>query len=137
MRQSRLQFEIKKNPQTQAAEATNATESLQQAPQTAPAEDMRALLLEVRQGFASIADKMDTLTTRMDTIVRKIDGHETRIKETEQRISTTEDATAHLQKSITQMDKLLKVIAAKNEDIEARSRRSSRKHQHRQDGGLC
>ncbi|KAJ1204973.1 hypothetical protein NDU88_000408 [Pleurodeles waltl] len=86
---------------------------------------MKALLLTMQSSLSSIDGKMDTMTTRLDLLTAGLEKHSGRITEAEQRISNGEDVMQKRQEQLSQMDKLLKVIALKNEDLEARSRRNN------------
>lgn len=87
--------------------------------------DMANILQEMRQGFATVVDKVDRMSSRMDAIAHKLDGHEDCIKEAVGHISESDDVTATHRVQLTRIDKLLPVIATKNEDLEARSRRNN------------
>ncbi|KAJ1115970.1 hypothetical protein NDU88_004190 [Pleurodeles waltl] len=83
---------------------------------------MKALLLTMQSILSSIDGKMDTMTTRQDLLTAGLEKQSGRITEAEQRIPNVEDVMQKRQEQLSQMDKLLKVIALKNEDLEARSR---------------
>ncbi|KAJ1163386.1 hypothetical protein NDU88_003844 [Pleurodeles waltl] len=65
------------------------------------------------------------MTTRLDLLTAGLEKQSGRITEAEQLISNVEDVMQKRQEQLSQMDKLLKVIALKNEDLEARSRRNN------------
>lgn len=123
-RQPPLNFSSRKAKQTGTEDGGDDGGAARDLPPP-PTEDLKAILFEMRQGFATIADKVDTLSTRMDAVANKLEGHAQRIKEAEERLSVVEDSAAGAQTAIAQMDKLLKVIANKSEDMEARSRRNN------------
>ncbi|KAJ1186146.1 hypothetical protein NDU88_002929 [Pleurodeles waltl] len=87
--------------------------------------EMKALLLTMHSSLSSIDGKMDTMTTRLDLLTAGLEKQSGWITEAEQRISNVEDVMQKRQEQLSQMDKLLKVIALKNEDLEARSRRNN------------
>ncbi|KAJ1198611.1 hypothetical protein NDU88_002450 [Pleurodeles waltl] len=87
--------------------------------------EMNALLLIMQSSLSSIDGKMDTMTTRLDLLTAGLEKQSGRITEAEQRISNVEDVMQKRQEQLSQMDKLLKVIALKNDDLEARSRRNN------------
>ncbi|KAJ1176859.1 hypothetical protein NDU88_002126 [Pleurodeles waltl] len=86
---------------------------------------MKALLLTMQSSLSSIDGKMDTMTTRLDLLTAGLEKQSGRITDAEQRISHVADVMQKRQEQLLQMDKLLKVIALKNEDLEARSRRNN------------
>lgn len=61
----------------------------------------------------------------MEAVVNQLDQHELRLKEAETRVSVLEDGATTRRGQITQMDKLLRIIAEKNKDLEARSTRNN------------
>ena len=77
----------------------------------------------MRERLVSIENKMDALTSRLGPITRKLIKYDNRL--VEGRISSAEDSLTTKGETLHKMDKVLHVIAAKNEDLEARSRRSN------------
>lgn len=125
-RQPRLTFDGQKKLSRLTPDDRNAEAG--PSPRESPSvlsSELKQMMQEMRQGFTTIAEKMDDMSMRMDAFVHKLEGHEERLNEAEQRISNTEDRTTQLQSQVAHMDKLLKVIASKNEDLEARSRRNN------------
>ncbi|KAJ1088445.1 hypothetical protein NDU88_001602 [Pleurodeles waltl] len=62
---------------------------------------------------------------RLDLLNNKLKGYVGRIPEAEEHISNIEDTVKAKSEQLLQMDKNLKIIANKNEDLEARSRRNN------------
>ncbi|KAJ1140654.1 hypothetical protein NDU88_007003 [Pleurodeles waltl] len=87
--------------------------------------EMKALLLTMQSSLSSIDGKMDTMTTRLDLLTAGVEKQSGRITEAEQRISNVEDVMQKRQEQLSQINKLLKVIALKNEDLEDKSRRNN------------
>lgn len=118
-RQSKIPFETKK-----ASKSAPTTDGSPPPPEPQE-EDWKALLLNMQRSLTSIDAKIDNMNTRMDSVVGKLEDHDSRIKEAEKRISTLEDGATSSARQVTQMDRLLRIIAEKNEDLEARSRRNN------------
>lgn len=125
-RQPKLNFEAaKKGSKSTADDQEQDLAECAGGGANSQASDMANILQEMRQGFATVVDKVDRMSSRMDAIAHKLDGQEDCIKEAERHISESDDVTATRTVQLTRMDKLLPVIAAKNEDLEARSRRNN------------
>ncbi|KAJ1122104.1 hypothetical protein NDU88_000608 [Pleurodeles waltl] len=86
--------------------------------------DMKSLRMAMQQSLMSIESKMDNMCTRMDVITNKLEKQDGRIMETEHRISAVEDAMSTRGKQLLNMEKVLKLISAKNEDLEVRYHRN-------------
>ncbi|KAJ1141401.1 hypothetical protein NDU88_007734 [Pleurodeles waltl] len=87
--------------------------------------EMKALLLSMQSSLSSIDSKMDNMTASLDLLTNKLEKHVGCISETEQRISHVKDTMHAKSQQLLQMDKLLKIIVNKNEDLEGRSRRNN------------
>ena len=115
-KQARLPFETTRTTElTEGDMAQGSGSSHKQA--AAPAQDNLVSL-------SSLEGTMDDVSSRMDTFAQKIDQHDHQLREAEQRISNVEDSAANNKNTLQEMEKVLKHIAAKNEDLEARSRRN-------------
>ncbi|KAJ1170883.1 hypothetical protein NDU88_002754 [Pleurodeles waltl] len=75
------------------------------------------IMAELPAGFRSI----DALVSRLDCMGEKINHHATCLDGAEEHISGLEDGTTSLSKWVDKMEHLLKTMALKNEDLEARS----------------
>ncbi|KAJ1172926.1 hypothetical protein NDU88_004768 [Pleurodeles waltl] len=87
--------------------------------------DMKSLLLATKGSLASIETKMDTMSLRIDVMAHKLGSHDGAIYEAEQRLSTVEDDSSTCGQRLTNMDKVLHIIAAKNWDLEVRSQHNN------------
>lgn len=125
-RQPKLVFDAKKTVTSSHTEeqAQNAEDSSQAQSSTSD-DEVKTLLLAMQQSLTALSGKMDMMNTRLDFLVLKVDKHDEQLKEAKRRISDTEDTTSQLHQQMSHMDKLLKVIASKNENLEARSRRNN------------
>lgn len=87
--------------------------------------DTTVLLLELCSGFKALNKRLDALDRQFDGLGEWIDRHKTRLDTTEGRISDLEDGAAQTTKRVEHLDRIMKTVAVKNEDLEARSRRNN------------
>ncbi|KAJ1092490.1 hypothetical protein NDU88_005600 [Pleurodeles waltl] len=73
----------------------------------------------MQESLTSIDQKVDALTMQLDAVMHKIKKHDSQLKEAEQRICTAEDDLVAKGEMLLNMEKILKVIAAKNEELKA------------------
>lgn len=90
-----------------------------------PAVAQTALLAEIRAGFKSLDGRFDTLDKRLDAMGAKLETHERRLDTVEGRTSDLEDGATQSLKRLERVEKILKDVAIKNKDLEARSRRDN------------
>lgn len=81
-----------------------------------------AVLVELRGGFWALDTRFDSLDKKMEALGARLDNQEGRLTTAEGRISDLEDGTAQSTRRLERMEKLLKAVAVKNEDLEARGR---------------
>ncbi|KAJ1213385.1 hypothetical protein NDU88_001022 [Pleurodeles waltl] len=86
--------------------------------------DLKEILLNVKTSLKTIDGKLDLLTARLDQVKQCVDMHESRLDNLETRISDIDDQQTESKEQLLKMDRILDIINAKNEDLEARSRRS-------------
>ncbi|KAJ1140065.1 hypothetical protein NDU88_006426 [Pleurodeles waltl] len=96
------------------------------AEEGSPEMSVRAMFMELKTSLAGIDAKLDHVTERLDRIRARVDDHDARFETLETRTSEIEDARSGDREQIAQMEHLLEVIRNKNEDLEARSRRTNR-----------
>lgn len=94
-------------------------------PVTDTAPQLTAILQEMRAGFKSLDGRFDSLEKRMDSMNVKIQAHDRRLDLAESRISYVEDNVSKSLKRLERVEHILKDVAIKNEDLEARSRRNN------------
>lgn len=82
-------------------------------------------LLAVQASLLAINGKIDKLNLRMDHMSSKLDKQAQRLGEAETRIADTEEGLQAVADKAASMEKVLAVIQARNEDLEARSRRNN------------
>lgn len=119
-RQPTLQFSSQKS--TRSTPDTDA-DQIDHSSATAP--ELKDILLAMQTSLTSIESKMDAMTARLDGLSHKVDAHESRIAEQERRTSDLEDTAATADTRVREMERVLKTLAAKNEDLESRSRRNN------------
>ena len=79
----------------------------------------------IQTSLSSLEGKLDDVTASMDSFAQRVDRQNQQFADAEQRIFTVEDQTAAHTSTLREMEKVLKVISAKNEDLEAGSRRNN------------
>lgn len=82
-------------------------------------------LLAVQASLLAIDGKIDKLNLRMDHMSSKLDKQAQSLGEAETRIADTEEGLQTAADKTSSMEKILAVIQAHNEDLEARSRRNN------------
>lgn len=82
-------------------------------------------MLEMRSSLRTIDSKLDVFTSQLESVKQKVDTHETRLDVLENRHSDLHDFQVETKEQVLQMDKVLGLLRAKNEDLEARSRRNN------------
>ncbi|KAJ1153855.1 hypothetical protein NDU88_006613 [Pleurodeles waltl] len=87
--------------------------------------NLKGILMDVKTSLRTKDGKMDLLTARLDQVKQWVDTHESRLDGLENRISDIDDQQFKSREHQLKIDKVLDVIKAKNEDLEARSRRSN------------
>ncbi|KAJ1082416.1 hypothetical protein NDU88_002584 [Pleurodeles waltl] len=87
--------------------------------------DLKEILLNVKTSLKTIDGKLDLLTARLDQVKQHVDTQESRMDNLENRISDIVDQQTESKEKLLKMNRILDIIKAKNEDIEARSHRSS------------
>lgn len=90
-----------------------------------PSSHLTALLQEMRVGFKSLDSRFDSLDKRMDDMGSKLQAHDRRLDLAESRISDIEDSAPMSLKRLERIEHILKDVAIKKEDLEARSRRNN------------
>ncbi|KAJ1148817.1 hypothetical protein NDU88_001643 [Pleurodeles waltl] len=82
---------------------------------------LKRLIQSPTYGYVtSIESKMDNMCTRMGTITYKLERQDGRIMKAEHRISAVKATGSAREEQLLNMDKILKLVSAKNEDLEAR-----------------
>lgn len=89
----------------------------------AAATDPGNVLAELRAGFKALDSRFDALDQRLDSMGVRLDKHEGRLTTAESRISDLEDGVAQMTKKHEKLERILKTVAMKNMDLEARGRR--------------
>lgn len=102
------------------AEGTSDSDAL-----VADSDPLATILKEMRSGFRSLDTRFDALEKRMDTMNNKIQSHDRRLDAAETRISDTEDGASKALQRLERVEHILKDVAIKNEDLEARGRRNN------------
>lgn len=82
-------------------------------------------MLEIRSSLCNIDAKLDALSTQMDSVKSQIGVHEHRIDTLENKQSDFHEFQVDTKQQLSQMENLLQVIRAKNEDLEARLRHNN------------
>lgn len=128
-KQRQLSFEATKTRRREGGEDAVRGESTERAdPPEAdrPAlEGTAAIMAELQAGFKAIDARFDDLGARIDTIHNRVEQHEARIDTAEKHISEVEDTQAAMAKLLDRTERLLKMTAAKAEDLEARLGRNN------------
>lgn len=119
--QPRLSFEMRKPSRTQSKAASDSEADTQR--EATPS--LETTLLAMQRSLQSIDGKIDALNQRMDHMSAKLEKQNTRIGVVEQRVSNTEDDLSAVTSKALNMEKVLALIQAKNEDLGARSRRNN------------
>ncbi|KAJ1108152.1 hypothetical protein NDU88_005534 [Pleurodeles waltl] len=101
--------------QTDLSNGTTAHTILEQLTRTA------AIMVELQTGFCSTDAWFDSLTIRTDHMGEPLDRQNTLLDSAEELISGLHDRTATTWKRLERVEKILKAVAVKNEDLEARS----------------
>ncbi|KAJ1137156.1 hypothetical protein NDU88_003569 [Pleurodeles waltl] len=86
-----------------------------------PSSSAAAIMVELRAGIQAIDAHHGALSDRFDYLSERLDSHATRIKGADHRISKLDDGNAGTLKRLERMERILKTIAANNEDLEAQS----------------
>ncbi|KAJ1173728.1 hypothetical protein NDU88_005554 [Pleurodeles waltl] len=121
-KQAKIQFVTKKTSSLQPEIMSNETTIQPELGGTSEMGEMKALLLTMQSSLSSIDTKMNNMNSRLDLQSNKLERQAGCITEAEQRISNVEDTVQAKSEQLLQMDKILQIIANKNEDLEARSR---------------
>lgn len=118
--QQKISFESKKAPKPteQMADGEVSTD-------LAPSNNMEKILLSIQANLQDINGKLDNLTCRMDGMSDKLEKHGERLETAETRISTVEDESRTTTNKCAGMERMLEVIKAKEEELEAQSRRNN------------
>lgn len=124
-RQPTLSFPSKRNTRQTESESEDTAGGASNTQQEDQGKDMRTILREVRSGFQTINTKLDTLSAQMESVKTQVATYEHCLDVLKNRESDCHDFQVETKKQLTQMDKLLLAISAKNEDLEARSRRNN------------
>lgn len=104
---------------TDSAAAATAEECL-------PVMNTAALIREVTQNFSDTMEaKLSKFTETLEKISTTLENQSKRIGEAEQRVSEVEDAVSGLEGRLAEAENKIKVLAAKMEDMENRSRRDN------------
>ncbi|KAJ1109833.1 hypothetical protein NDU88_007191 [Pleurodeles waltl] len=125
-KQPKMQFGAKKSTRV-PPETMDNNEAQPAQGEHSEMRKMKTLLLTMQSSLSSLDSKMDTMTARLDLLTNRLERQAMRTSETEQRILQVEDTMEKKSEQLLQMDKLLKVIAHKNEGLEARSRRNKKR----------
>ncbi|KAJ1211410.1 hypothetical protein NDU88_006770 [Pleurodeles waltl] len=86
---------------------------------------VRSMFMDLKRSLTSIDYKMYQLTNHMDRLKEKVDNHGNRIDQLEYHTSALDDEQHTASGKLLQIEKVLKLIHNKNEDLEARSRRNN------------
>ncbi|XP_078515001.1 zinc finger MYM-type protein 2 [Lissotriton helveticus] len=84
-----------------------------------------SLLNEMRAGFRALDGRFNALDKNLESLWAKIQVHNRRFDVAEACISVIEDGTAQSPKRLERVERILKEVVIKNEDLEARSRRNN------------
>ncbi|XP_078506414.1 A.superbus venom factor 1-like [Lissotriton helveticus] len=124
-RQPKLAFENKRTPKPTWQDADTLGAAGGDATIEGQGEDLRSLMLEMCLSLRNIDAKLDTLTSQLDSVKSQVSTHETRLDCLENRHTEFQEFQQVTKEQLLHMDKLLTVIRAKNDDLEARSRRNN------------
>ncbi|KAJ1217325.1 hypothetical protein NDU88_004919 [Pleurodeles waltl] len=83
------------------------------------------IIAELHSGFRSIDARIEALAIILDFIGENIDRHATHLDGVEECISGLEDGTTSCTKLVDKMERLLKTMTSKKEDLEARMCRNN------------
>ncbi|KAJ1179957.1 hypothetical protein NDU88_005185 [Pleurodeles waltl] len=84
-----------------------------------PSDGTAVIMVEIRAGFQATDSRFDTLDARLDRMNEHIDCQAARMEGAEHRRSEVEDGCADTQKRLDRVEHFLKMVASKNEDLEA------------------
>lgn len=90
-----------------------------------PEDDIKTMLGEVKTSLMDMHTKIDSIVSRLDQVSRKVDRHDARLTALETRVSDHEDHQTEQNEKLQKITKDLDIIRARNEDLEARSRRNN------------
>ncbi|KAJ1194129.1 hypothetical protein NDU88_003424 [Pleurodeles waltl] len=128
--QLKLQFDLWKAPGVQDEEAASLGDGGKESG-TEVDTDLKHTLEAVQQSLT----KIDTLTFRMDRMSERLYKRSEPLDMVEWRVSEAEDEQVTVTAAQKQLDKLLLTLQAKEEDLEAHSRRNNLSHHfHRPEG---
>ncbi|KAJ1136214.1 hypothetical protein NDU88_002631 [Pleurodeles waltl] len=119
-KQGTLQFDTRCTVSQQMALMTWS----QQPTTTEPMLDRKHLLLDMKHNFHTIGSKIDTLRGKLDRMNKHMIAHGEHLGQLKQCTLQTEDTTKAQQLKLLLMEKVLAIIQAKNEDLEASSHRN-------------
>lgn len=123
-KQKKLAFD-KPDGSERSASFSNRDDAVEAAGPAGGRDGTTTIMEELRAGFRAIDARFNTLNSRLDRMGERLDNHHTRLGEAEQRISDQEDHTCELTRRLKRVERVLKTVAIKNEDLEARSRRNN------------
>ncbi|KAJ1185778.1 hypothetical protein NDU88_002565 [Pleurodeles waltl] len=119
-KQKQLSFDNNKTPKTFPIKGPTSASSERGA---TPKPDSTAdIMAELRADFRAIDSRFDALDSRLGHMNKRIDLQATRMDGAEPRISEVEDGCINTKKRLERVIHLLKTVATKKEDLEARSR---------------
>mgnify|MGYP002804780262 CR=1 FL=1 len=123
-KQKKLAFERSKSAERPKTPVSMA-ESTRDAGRTDPPVGLESIMAELKTGFRAIDARFDTIMTPLDRMGERLDKQDTRIQNAEGRVSTLEDTSAAVVKRLECLETRHKMVAIKNEDLEARGRRNN------------
>lgn len=122
-RQSKLTFENKR--QTRQGDVDPETAQGRADDTDAENANLRILLLEVKSSLKTIDSKLDSMSARLDQVKTQVDTHELRLDQLENRQTEAHKFQVDTKEQMLNMERVFTVIRAKNDDVEARSRRNN------------
>ncbi|KAJ1093030.1 hypothetical protein NDU88_006139 [Pleurodeles waltl] len=123
-RQHRLTFD-KTWPTGTHDTSSDMEEPANQDHTAASSQDMGPIMVELKAGFHTMEERLNTIAGRIDKLGECLDHQRVRLDVAEERISGLEDGAVTIQKRVEMMEHTLKQAAMTFEDLEARSRRNN------------